>query len=242
MKLEEMLEKRRLLKESPSTVTKDYVPYGVYSFNSLDGVRQIREFKEELGKLYYEFIWLGENIIEDFPNNAAEMILTLTTEFVTRLKMMQKEILSGNVALWKGDDGKLYWAGVPTNKFEDREKDIFAEVAHQKLVKGIEAGVIDFPDLYIWHKEPAVGKATWVEYDDRGFLLAGGIVHKEWEDLVTSLLVNSTEPIGMSQGIYTKDVVRDSEGTIIEYKPFEFTFLPHKYACNLLTSFTALEE
>ena len=105
----------------------------------------------------------------------------------------------------------------------------------------LESGEAEYPDLYIWHRKPAVGKATWVDYDDRGFLVAGGVIHKEYEALVTNLVANATEPLGMSQGIYRKDIKFDKDGVITEYKPFEFTFLPHKNACNSLTAFTTNE-
>jgi len=220
---------------------KAYVPYGVYSFAALDNVEKTYEFREELRELYYEFVVIGDNIIMDFPNEAPDRLLALLKEFNARLLALQQKFTSGSIALFKSND-TLYWVGVPTNKFKDRQDDIFADVSHRKLIKMFEDGKAALPDLYIWHSAPAVGKATWVDYDERGFLVAGGVVHKQFEDLVINLVANATEPLGMSQGIYTKDIKRDSDGTIIEYIPFEFTFLPHKNACNLLTAFTTSEE
>lgn len=240
MNLVEYMTKRSELKESQEAnkIQKDYVPYGVYSFAQLDKINQVYEFQDELREMYYEFVVLGENILMDYPEQAGEKLKTLVNEFAARLKAMQDKLISGSVALFKSEDGNLYWAGVPTNKFEDRQKDIFSDISHRKLVKALDEGTASYPDLYIWHQQPAVGKATWVDYDERGFLMAGGIIHKEYESLVVNLVANSTEPLGMSQGIYVKDIVRDNDGTILEYYPFEFTFLPHKNACNSLTAFT----
>lgn len=238
MNLKEYLVNREENKNKP-VVEKSYVPYGVYSFKDLDNVHAAYEFREELREMYYDFVVIGDNILNDYPNEAGERLLTLVKEFNARLTLMQRELVSGSVALFKSkEDDCLYWVGVPTNKFQDREGDIFSDVSHRKLVKSLDDGIFEYPDLYIWHQKPAVGKATWVDYDERGFLVAGGKIHKDYEDLVINLLANSTEPLGMSQGIYRKDIKVDSDGTIVEYKPFEFTFLPHKNACNLLTAFT----
>lgn len=245
MKFSEMLLKRlseklgdAQPKKEGEVVEKGYVPYNAYTFSDLDVIRQATEFKNKLFEIYYEFIMIGENIIYDFPNEAPEKLLALTEEFVTRLRTLQKNLASGQVAVFKGTDGVLYWVGIPTNKFMDRENDIFSDASHRKLVKSIEDGEVQYPELLIWHNKPAVGNVTWIDYDERGFLLAGGTIKKEYEEMVINLLANVKEPVGMSQGIYTKDIQRDSDGTIISYSPFEFTFLPLKNACNLLTSFT----
>lgn len=247
MKIAEILEKRQELKakiesgeitEEGAKLEKSYVPYSVFSFADLEKVQAAKEFRYRLSEMYYDFVLIGENILDAFPESAGEKLIALTKEFTAKMRVLQDRLESGSVALFKSTDGNLYWVGVPTNKFQDRENDIFSDVSHRKLVKAIESGEVEQPDLYIWHKKPAVGKATWVDYDERGFLVAGGIIHKEYEDLVLNLLANADEPIGMSQGIYTKNIKRDEEGTIIEYFPFEFTFLPQQHAANLLTAFT----
>lgn len=247
MKIQEILEQRKTLKEKidkgeiteeGAKLEKSYIPYSVFSFADLERVEAAQEFKWKLAEMYYDFVIIGENILDAFPESAGEKLIALTKEFTARMKVLQDNLQSGSVALFKSTDGNLYWAGVPTNKFQDRENDIFSDISHRKLVKEISEGNVEFPDLYIWHKQPAVGKATWVDYDERGFLVAGGIIHKEYEELVTNLVAHADEPLGMSQGIYTKNIKRDEEGTIVEYIPFEFTFLPHKNAANLLTAFT----
>jgi hypothetical protein len=239
MNLAEYLQSRAQAKEDANAITeKSYVPYGIYSFGDLEKIQVSIDFREKLREMYWDFVSIGDNILMDYPDQAGERLIALVTEFNSRLQAMQKKLTSGNVALFKSDDGILYWAGVPTNKFEDREKDIFSDISHRTLVKSLDEGTHAYPELFIWHQRPAVGITTWVDYDDRGFLVAGGTVHKEYEDLVINLVTNLTEPLGMSQGIFTKDIKRDSENTIIEYFPFEFTFLPHKNACNSLTAFT----
>lgn len=242
MELIDFLKKRDENKtNSEAKIEKSYVPYGITSFEQLDAYENVEEYAEHLREMFYQFVVIGDNIISMYPNEAVDMLSSLVKEFNGRMLKLQNEFKSGSVALFKSHDGNLYWAGVPTNKFQDREHDIFSDISHRKLVKSLESGVAEYPDLYIWHRKPAVGKATWVDYDERGFLVAGGIIHKEYESLVMNLVANSTEPLGMSQGIYRKDIKFDSDGAIIEYTPFEFTFLPHKNACNLLTAFSTNE-
>jgi len=247
MKIEEILENRKLMKakidggeltEDTAKLEKSYVPYSVFSFAELERVEVARNFNNQLREMYYDFVMIGENILESYSDSVGAMLLALTKEFVAKIRILQEQLQSGSVALFKSADGSLYWAGVPTNKFQDRDADIFSDVSHRKLVKSIGDGDVPYPDLYIWHKPTAVGKATWVDYDERGFLVAGGVVHKEYHEIVQNLIANADEPIGMSQGIYTKNIKRDEEGTIVEYIPFEFTFLPQQHAANLLTTFT----
>lgn len=244
--LERKLYKEKLDKgevtEAEQTIAKSWVPYSVFSFAELEKVQAAQEYSHKISEMYYDFIVIGENILMAFPESAGEKLIALTKEFTNRMRMYQDKLTSGNVALFKGMDDQLYWAGVPTNKFQDREKDIFSDASHRVLVKELTEGKVEYPDLFIWHREPAVGKATWVDYDERGFLIAGGVVYKEYEDLVVNLISNANEPIGMSQQMYVKDVVRNEDGVIMKYYPFEFTFLPHKHACNELTAFTLNED
>jgi len=141
MNLKEYLVNREENKDKP-VVEKSYVPYGVYSFKDLDNVHAAYEFREELREMYYDFVVIGDNILNDYPNEAGERLLTLVKEFNARLTLMQKELVSGSVTLFKSkDDDCLYWVGVPTNKFQDREGDIFSDVSHRKLVKSLDEGL-----------------------------------------------------------------------------------------------------
>lgn len=234
----EKIDSGEVVQDGKEKLEKGYVPYGAYTFSDLDKIHAVNEFRDKLSEMYYEFVILGENILMDYPESAAEKLISLTKEFTSRMQLLRDKLISGSVALFKGMDNQLYWVGVPTNKFEDRVKDIFADESHRKLVKSLTEGEVKYPDLYVWHKKPAVGEATWVDYDERGFLVAGGVIYKEYEDLVINLISNSDEPIGMSQCMWVKDVERSPEGVITKYTPFEFTFLPHSQACNSLTAFT----
>jgi len=237
------------------------IPFGVTSFSELDAVERTKEHVEKANELFFDFLLLADNIMfdsdstmEDQFNNMSQ----LSDEFLVRFEQLASDASaldkssgvdlgnsfkasSGAVTVYKHND-KLWWSGVPTNKFidDDVPADIFSEKSHRRFVKGIEDGIFAYPDLYLWHIPKTIGKSTWVAYDDRGFLCAGGIIFPQYEGLVKELLLNTDEPIGMSHGIRLDTIKRHPtlKHVIDEYNSFEFSFLPQKNAANKLTSFT----
>lgn len=248
-------ETKRVLKDRTSLV-KQFVPFGVTTFAELDVVTADLEKRDELVDLYFSYMQMADDILfaQVVPLPQITTALTrLTMEFLDRMSRietlgetfaLEKEAStkSGQIALYKDVDGVLHWGGVPTNKFIDRSvpPDIFAESAHKQFVKDLSSGGAAMPSLYIWHMPVEVGITSWVDYDERGFLTAGGTVHKQWEPLVSSLIMNAKEPMGMSHGVWLKDIIRDAnESHVIRgYKSYEFSMLPLSEAANLLTSFS----
>lgn len=248
-------ETRRVLKDRTNLV-KQFVPFGVTTFAELDVVTADLEKRDELVDLYFSYMQMADDILfaQVVPLSQVTAAMTrLTMEFLDRMSRietlgetfaLEKEASSknGQIALYKDIDGVLHWGGVPTNKFIDRSvpPDIFAESAHKQFIKDLNSGDAVMPSLYIWHMPVEVGITTWVDYDKRGFLKAGGTIHKQWEPLVLSLIMNSEEPMGMSHGVWLKDIIRDAnESHVIRgYKSYEFSMLPLSEAANLLTSFS----
>lgn len=240
-----ILEERRKSKDLSDTETTEkgmgWVPFGVYSFQQFEVAEQLQDLKEEYNDAFDIFLQIADNIMYERPENYIDLMVQLTKDFSKKLieiRLQEGSVLkSGSVALFKSN-GQLQWVGVPTNKFQDRQKDILSDAAHKKFVKMLKSGEAEMPVLFPWHTGE-VGITTWVDYDDRGFLVAGGVIHKQYEDFVINLITNTTEPLGMSHGMWNKDIKRDKNepNVIIEYKSFEFSFLPHSQAANLLTSF-----
>lgn len=243
MNISEMLVDRRSESTDESKVDKSlgYVPFNVYSFGELDKVEQVYEMNQSYHKVLNKFMQIADNIMYDKPDDFENKLYKLAQEFQSRLTEIQlnkgQMIKSGSMTLYKAANGQLQWVGVPTNKFEDREQDIFSDYAHRNFVKGVREGKYPYPDLYPWHTG-TVGKSTWIDYDERGFVVAGGYILPEYEQFVLNLVTKTTEPMGMSHGMFVKDIVRDATGVIISYKSFEFSFLPQSKAANLLTSFS----
>ena len=231
-------------------------PFGVTSFDQLDALEEAVEVTNIIKETFHKFVMMGDHILFDNiiePELILPTMKELTGEFINRLEVAPEQMekstdtsimdvtTSGTVSLFKGINGVTYWAGIPTNKFEDRDDppDILSEEGHLHFVKELDDAIIPYPDLYIWHIPKSVGKATWVAYDERGFLVAGGTVHKEFDELVTSFLKNATEPIGMSHGMKKNTITRDPlcKNIIRRYRSFEFSFLPQNQAANKLTAF-----
>jgi len=244
VKMETLLKERAEQREN-ETVDKalSYVPFNVFSFAEFEMADKLDDVRKAYHKAFGVFMQIADNIMYERPENHVELMLRLLKDFSNRLieiKLSEGQLLkSGSVALFKAANGQLQWIGVPTNKFKDRESDILSDAAHKKFVKMLKEGKAEMPDLYPWHTGK-IGKATWVDYDERGFLVAGGYILKEWEEFAINLINSTTEPMGMSHGMLVKDIVRDADGVIVEYKSFEFSFLPESQAANLLTSFVTL--
>lgn len=43
------------------------------------------------------------------------------------------------------------WVGVFTNNFEDREGELFTEKAIDRFIANVKAGVVPYPELWLWH-------------------------------------------------------------------------------------------
>lgn len=236
--IDEVLKERR----EGESISKalNWVPFNVYSFSELETAEQLDDVQKSYSKVFNQFMQIADNIMYDRPDGYPNSLINLVKEFHNKLidiKLQAGMILkSGSIALFKANN-QLQWIGVPTNKFQDREKDILSDAAHKEFVALVKSGNTPYPELRPWHSAK-IGETTWIDYDERGFLVAGGHILKEFENYAINLITNTNEPLGMSHGMYSKDIVRDIEGTIVSYKSFEFSFLPQSNAANLLTSFT----
>jgi len=251
----EKVVKEKINKNREQAQLKRYVPFGVTSFADLDAVSEVAQKTAKINELFWEFFDLSDNITfgGSLPQQSiGDALVTLTQEYLKRLSSItsnfdlkghEKALGPKNFNLVKSN-GILHWGGIPTNKFQDRDNppDILSEKSHLDFVSWLEKQNKDaYPDLYIWHIPKAVGKATWVGYDERGFLVASGVVYPQYEKQVTDIIKNYDGDIGMSHGMWLKDIERDedSPNIITRYKSYEFSFLPQSEAANLLTAFTA---
>lgn len=157
-----------------------------------------------------------------------------------------------NLTIYKDASGIWNWAGIVSNMWMDREEDILTSGAHRKFVDAIDTGKYkevfdkDAPELWVWHVPVPIGHAKTVAYDERGFLIAGGVgLQGEFYDSVFEGLAKAEkdEPgaIGMSHGMpfdfleIEKDANADGtpvRNMITGYMSEEFTFLPMFAAAN----------
>lgn len=202
---------------------------------------------------------IGYNILdEDYnsfygPDSQKQLFLRLLADVQALINDPNQSLLKSNteqnidettIAFLKSADGTMNWIGTPTNKFEDKHKHILTEQAHRLFVDKLEKGLIEYPPLLLWHEDAwEIGKTDWVAYDDRGFLVAGGTIYKQFESLVSDL---QKEPLGMSHRMPMKtvkfepykDLQKGEYLTIVEYISNEFTVLPINEAANLLTNWS----
>lgn len=225
----------------------------VFTFDELERVNKVSEYTNEVAGLYWNYQFILNNILNEFkiPSiSMLQLIYKLTDDFIERLAEIESDYTlddysfdNAAFSLMKDEEGNLWWFGVPTNKFVDRQNDIISEAAHLDYVASIEKGEIDYPDLYYWHIPIKIGTTEWIDYDQRGFLVAGGKILKKYEGMVASIVKNADEPLGMSHLSRRATFVRDEGRRVItKYRSHELTFLPLSEAANELTSFTGIAD
>lgn len=133
--------------------------------------------------------------------------------------------------------------GIVSNNIIDRDNggmNIITEEAHTKFVEKFNNGELNLPIyLFYWHYPSPVGEVEKVIYYD-GYVICSGYFYKEF-NFVAEALMHSKKTWGMSHGTFWDNVVfskkEGEEYVIIEYEPFEFTFLPISQAANPMTVF-----
>ena len=145
--------------------------------------------------------------------------------------------------LWKGKDGVYRWLAVYSNNFRDDDyvPEIISEKSHRTFEYLVDNGVVDMPELWLWHTEgTAWGQADMITYSD-GFSLAAGHVFEGKEYIAESLAkaIDEGEEIGVSHGMPANWIKRNEEDpTIIDFHiTSEISPLPKYAAANKLTGF-----
>ena len=146
--------------------------------------------------------------------------------------------------LWKTKEGGYRWMAIYSNQFRDNDNppEILSEKAHKTFVAMVDAGLVDYPDLWHWHIPGTVwGKADWLAYDN-GFALASGYVlpgHEKEAELVSQMA-----DVRVSHGMPSRHIVRSKEDqSIIDmYVSVEISPLPGWAAANKLTDFVMLNK
>lgn len=141
---------------------------------------------------------------------------------------------------FKNASGQWRWLAVTTNKYEDREGEIFSERAHKAYVAYVDESK-DYPELWLWHTPGTrCGKGDLVDYCD-GFVIHSGYFDAGKEDIAQSLARKSME-LRVSHG-YQYLEGDEKDGIYDVYKTFEVSPLPAGVEANAWTTFeTNLKE
>ncbi len=142
------------------------------------------------------------------------------------------------IQLYRMKDDSLRWFVWASNKFKDKEGEIFEESAHKEFVSYLDGGG-QMPEAWLWHTPGTRwGVADWADYAD-GFLMYSGTVDPGMEDV--AIKIANTKGLGVSHGF--KYLYSDEENGIIGwYRDYEISTLPVERAANLWTGIEVLFE
>jgi len=148
----------------------------------------------------------------------------------------------------KDKDGNYSkWLGVYSNSFRDDDlvPEILESGGHVEFVKGVDAGIYDYPELWIWHNPKwKIGKATFVAVDvvkpGVVFAIAGGDIDPECYGIAKAIAESEVE-WRMSHTFITneRNTVDDSYR---KWVTLEVTILPAGKEANPLTRFGLLSQ
>lgn len=138
---------------------------------------------------------------------------------------------------FKDTSGEWRWLAIHSNKFRDRDKEIFPETAHKQYVAMADALGI-YPELWLWHTPGSrIGYADFVEYHD-GFMLSSGH-YDEGQEKAAQWLHDNGEKLGVSHG-YRYPLDEKEQGSINAYFTFEVSPLPAARASNPWVLFSSM--
>jgi hypothetical protein len=245
---------------------------GATSFSDYDIFEKAHELDENVRELRYAFndimtnIWSDENLtlaekgaavakvaqdladrIAAGPDMGQKSFVEKAKEFFGLKKHLPKvkEIAEQDSAIWVIADketGRPRWFAVHSNRYQDREGEIFPESRHKAYEAYVDR-THDFPEIRAWHVPGSrFGKADFIGYAD-GFMTSSGLFDEGMEYVAENLkALNEVEPQGVSHGYYYPE-----EGLIDGvyeggYRTHEITVLPQKNASNWWTSISNVKE
>lgn len=146
--------------------------------------------------------------------------------------------------IWKDSTGQYRWFAIYSNQFrdEDNPPEIISEKSHRNFIDLVDAGAVDYPELWHWHTPgTAWGKADWLDYAD-GFAVASGYVYEGHEKEAEA--ISQLDDIRVSHGMPSRFIVRNQQDpTIIDvHVTAEISDLPGYAAANPLTQFVVLNK
>ena len=230
---------------------------GATTFDELLTEQEAQEAAWKIRDLTYQFQGLVDNIMWSDIDDKSAAIRSLTEEFVglvekqpqnksvwdqlkelVKRKPKEKEV--NEFMVWKEED-QWRWFAIFSNKFrdEDNPPEILSEAAHKEFVKAVDDGKWDHPELWIWHVPGTkIGYTDVLTYDDRGFVLASGII----TDSHAAKGLSEMKGLKVSHGMLGAEMERDEkDATIItRYRTVEISPLPDYAAANKLTGFVTV--
>lgn len=135
----------------------------------------------------------------------------------------------GTFVSYKDASGVWRWMIINTNKFKDREDEIFTEASHKEYIAAVER-TGEWPELWLWHTPGTrMGQANLVDYVN-GFVVHAGEYDPGFEDVAERL--SKMKDLGVSHGFVFPE--GDEEDKVYDhYRTFELTVCPGRRSANI---------
>lgn len=139
----------------------------------------------------------------------------------------------GTFRAFKDFAGVWRWFSVTTNKYKDREKEIFSDASHRDYVAFVDREKA-YPELWLWHVPGSrIGVADFVDYAD-GFVVHSGTFDDD--EVAQGFAEGGCEGLAVSHGFKYHDG-DEEDGVYGWYRTFEVSVLPAEKAANAWTQF-----
>lgn len=138
----------------------------------------------------------------------------------------------------KDANGVWHWWAVHTNAFEDREKEILAEKAHENYIRRVDMKLVPLPELWTWHlgELSKHGQADMVFGVGKMVAAVGHFDDTPEAQKTIEFYRKNRGKIKLSHG-FTAPTWAFKDGVYEVYNTFEISTLPPEAACNPYTSF-----
>lgn len=159
-----------------------------------------------------------------------EMALTVPKSMVEKVKEfignLGKPKEPQAFSVFKAANGKMAWVSRHTGKWIDREGEIIAERAHDAYVERVQKGIVDPPELWMWHAAGTKHGQAVTVWKSGGFVLAAGYFDdNEVGKSAFNYYQKNSGKIKLSHMFHYPSVAK-IDGVYHEYNTIEITTLP----------------
>ncbi len=181
--------------------------------------------------------------------DSAEMSLSIPLEVPKNMIGKVKEFISNlskpgkpqAFAVFKAANGKMAWVSRHTGKWVDREGEILAERAHEAYVDRVQKGIVDPPELWMWHAEGTKHGQAITTWKSGGFVLAVGYFDdNEVGKSAFNYYQKNSGKIKLSHMFHYPSVAK-IDGVYHEYNTVEITTLPDGAEAFPYTNFEEIQ-
>lgn len=134
------------------------------------------------------------------------------------------------------------WVAVWSNNFEDREREVFSQKAHDDYVARVDTWLTPPPELWVWHIPGSrIGQAQWVGRHGH-FMLAGGAFDDTEAGRKAAQYYRTHGPTTALSHGFTYPA-NSFDGTVYRaYNTFEISLLPRGKEANRYTTLKGVQN